>query len=161
MADSFVQLPADGSGKRLRTFALPGGDHVEAVVLADTAGNLTSAPESPQFSALTSVGLASGASIDLDGTAITTGKTGQLMLATVSASVPLKAVFQKVVAGTPTVLAVLFTTDARLSEMFVPPLKSWVEVAGGATSRFRVTLTNQDTLDAADVYVSLFWDEVV
>lgn len=159
MPDGFIQLPVDGAGKKLRTFVLPSGEHAEAIVLVDHNGDLVSSPESPQSSALTSANLAAGASVDLDATAITTGKTGKLAQIIVAASVPLKAELKTVAAGVPTTRAVLFTTDADLTRIWEVPA-GYYSLVGGATSRFRLTVTNLDTVDAADVYASVLWDEI-
>jgi hypothetical protein len=158
--DGFLQIPADSVGKKLRTLVLPDGEHAEAIVVVDAAGNLVSSPESPKASTLTSANLAAGASITLQAAAITTATTGQLISVLVAASVPLKAEIQSVSSGTPTTRAVLFTTDARLTADWTAPHKDWFQVAGGATSRYQVILTNQDNIDTADVYCTIFWDEV-
>jgi len=160
VADGYIQLPADQAGKKLRTYVLPNGDHAEGVFLVDDQGNFVSSPESPQASYLTSASLAAGASVTLDATAVTTAKTGQLQAILVGASVPLKAEIRTVLAGTPTTRGVVFTTDAKLTELFEPPDKHWYQLAGGATTFYRVTITNLDNVDAADVYATIWWDEV-
>lgn len=157
MADGFVQLPPDSTGKKLRTLDL-GTDQVEYVILADVAGNAF--PESPKLSTLTSANLAAGASVSLDATAVTNATTGKLVAVTVSASVPLKAELRTVVSGTPTTRAVVFTTDAQLTYPWTPPHPNFITLAGNGVNLFRVTLTNQDNVDAADVYAAVYWDEV-
>ncbi len=160
MADGFIQVPTDSTGKKLRTFVLPGGDHAEAVYLVDPNGDFAQAPESPQLAITTSASLAAGASVNLETGDITTGTTGKLEQVTIAASVPLKAEIATVVAGTPTFRDVVFTTDGRLTFPWRPPHKNWLTNAGGSTRRFRVRITNQDNADAADVYATFYWDEV-
>ena len=150
MAQSFVQLPSDSTGKKLRTYTLANGDHVEAIDVIDH--------ETPKLSTLSSVALAAGASVDLDATAITTATTGKLRAVTVAASVPLKAEI-KTVDGAAVVRDVVFTSDAMLTFRWTAPDRGYITVVGGAGKLFRVTLTHLDTVDAADVSATIYWTE--
>lgn len=116
------------------------------------------APTSPIFSTVTSSALGAGSSVDLDHTAITGGQTGYLMGADVSSAVPLKVEIKTVNSGTPTTRVVLFTQNGDYLS-WRAPYKSFITQAGGATSRFRVTVTNRDNSQASDVYSTAFWDQ--
>ena len=159
MADGFVQLPPDSTGKKLRLVGpLVDGSYVEVVLLGDINGDQF--PESPKYSTLTSANLAAGASVTLDAAAITNATTGRLIAASVAASVPLKAEVVTVVGGTPTTRDVMFTSDAELSRVWGAPHPNYLRVAGNGANLFRVRLTNLDNSEAADVYATLYWDEV-
>ncbi len=70
MTDSYVQLPPDSTGKKLRLVGpLADGSYVEGVLVTDQAGDAY--PESPQSSYMTSASLAPSATTDLDATLIT------------------------------------------------------------------------------------------
>jgi hypothetical protein len=160
MADGSVQLPPDSSGTKLRVYGpLGDGSYVEGVALADANGDQY--PESPLWSHLTSIALAAGASVSLDSPDVTTGKTGRLVLVRASASVPLKLEIRPVVAGTPGgIIDTLFSSDANLVARWTPPHPNFIRLAGATNSKWRATITNQDNIDAADVYVTHYWDEV-
>lgn len=159
MTEGFIQLPGDGSGKKLHTWTLPNGEHVEGVVLVDGGGDQAFSPESPKHSTPSATNLAAGASVDLDGDAIVSLTRGRLEMVTVGSSIPAKWEIYAVEAGTPTLLATIYTTDTDLSRDWRPPHRNYAGAVGGATSRFRVTATNLDTRDAADVHASIYWDE--
>lgn len=159
VSEGFVQLPGDGAGKKLRTFVLGNGDHAEGVAIVDADGQLAYAPEDPHVAALTTASLAAGASTTLNGVQISSLKSGRLDGVTVAASVPMKAEVYKVASGVPTLIATVFTTEASLTTHWAPPHKAYAAQVGGASCNYRVVITNLDTIDAADVYATIYWDE--
>lgn len=157
MADSFVQLPPNSSGTKLRTRGpLPDGTHLEAILETNTDGDAF--PESPATSHLSSTALAPAASVNLDAAILTSGRVGRLVMVTVAASVPLKAEISEQPSGT--VRAVIFTTEVRLTEHWKTPHPDFIRLAAGGGARFRVRLTNLDISETADVYATCWFDEV-
>lgn len=118
------------------------------------------APGSPQRTSTTSVALGAGGSVDLDSDQITAGTTGKLRQVTITATVPLKAVIKARDGGAETVFDTVFTSETELTFPWIAPHEDWAQQAGGANRNFRATITNQDTIDAADVYATFYWDEV-
>lgn len=182
MANSFIQLPADGAGKKLDTEQLTvgantverqrdriagaGADDLAVVTDGDPSasdhGVVTreAGPLDPQTSHTTSVGVAAGGSADLDSANISPSKTGKLLEVTASASVPIKMTVKKVAEGVETVIATRFGWLGVAT--YRPPHKSFVTVAhdaGAGFDGFRVTIENKDTNQAADVYADFAWDE--
>lgn len=102
---------------------------------------------------LTSVALAAGATVALDGPQIASG-TGKLFEATVSASVALKA---QLGTWNGTVFTVLrtFFVPANTSFTYIPARYDAITMATGATAKFRWSITNNDNTNAADVYASI------
>lgn len=157
MADAYLQLPPDSTGKKLRAFGpLADGSYVEGVLLTDANGD--SFPEDPVVSALTSLALAAGASVDLDATLITTGRLGRLAAVTVAASVPLKAQIRTMPGAT--IVDTVFTSEVDLTHRWTTPHPNFVTQDGGGGGRFRITITNLDTIDPGDVYATAYFDEV-
>lgn len=102
---------------------------------------------------LTSASLAAGASIELDGTQITSG-TGMLYEATVSSSVALKAQLGTW-DGTTFVVKRTFFVQANESLLYEPSRYDAIKLATGTTANFRWLITNNDNVLAADVYASI------
>ena len=150
MAESFVRLPADSTGKQLKTWELPDGTHVEIVDIA---------PDEPSIETFTTASVAAGASTTFTTSAIAAATTGRLAGVDVAASVPIRVEILTVAAGVPTSRVVTFR-DRFDGRPWRPPHPRYVEQSGGATNHFRVTVTNLDTVDAADVYTTIYWDEV-
>lgn len=109
--------------------------------------------------AVSSVNLASGASVTLDGASITDAVEGRFKQITVSSSVRVKAVIESFDGTTATTLAVIFV-DANEFGVWSPG--GIVAQTGnpGGTALFRVTLTNMDNFFAADVYATIEHEEV-
>lgn len=158
MAEGFIQVPVDGAGKQLKTWILPDGKHAEAVVLVDPEGNLESAPESPQSSALETVDLAAAASADLDAALITSGKLAKLAGVTVGGSVAARWDIFAVSGGT-TRLDTVFTGHGMLSATWTPPHRNFTVLLGTGSSRFRVRVTNLDTTETTDFVATVYFDE--
>lgn len=102
---------------------------------------------------LTSVALAAGATITLDGVQIATG-VGKLFEATVSSSVALKAQLGTF-DGTTFVVKRTFFVPANTTLLYVPTRYDAITLATGATAKFRWSITNNDNTNAADVYASV------
>jgi hypothetical protein len=131
----------------------PGTDHALVVKPLDAVN--------PIRDYVTSSALAAGGSVDLDGTAISSGATGKVERIYVASSVPCKWVLKMRDGAVEVVIGVLFTTAARLSERWEPPSKHFDTLAYvGGDENFRVTATNNDQQNAADVYATMYWDEV-
>lgn len=185
MADAFIQLPTDGSGKRLDAESLTvaaalvhrermqiAGDTdvgIAKVLNTDPAATdyalvaRLAALKSPATSVLTSAALAAGASVDLDGATIPAATTGKLLAATLASSVACKWII-KTRDG-----AVLVTIDTVFSgglphkpvfTWFTPNMDFATLAGAGVDENFRVTVTNLDDSRPADVYATLFWNEL-
>lgn len=102
---------------------------------------------------LTSVALAAGATITLDGVQIASG-VGKLFEATVCSSVALKAQLGTW-DGTTFVVKRTFFVQANTTFEYVPTRYDAITMATGATAKFRWSITNNDNTNAADVYASI------
>lgn len=102
---------------------------------------------------LTSVGLAAGATVVLDGPQIASG-VGKLFEATVSSSVALKAQLGTF-DGTTFVVKRTFFVPANTTFEYLPQRFDAITLATGATAKFRWSITNNDNANAADVYASI------
>ena len=117
----------------------------------------------PKTAFATSAAVASGASVDLDSSQISSGKTGELVAVLVCASVALKAelktVLNAVASGTK---AVIFAKAGETTPWNVPSKKFFKQAqdAGAGFDGFRLTITNLDTTEVADVYATFLYDEV-
>ena len=102
---------------------------------------------------LTSVALAAGATITLDGAQIASG-IGKLFEASVSSSVALKAQLGTWDGTTFTVKRTFFV-PANGTILYEPSRYDAITMATGATAKFRWSITNNDNTNAADVYASI------
>lgn len=102
---------------------------------------------------LTSVALAAGATITLDGAQIASG-VGKLFEATVSSSVALKAQLGTF-DGATFVVKRTFFVPANTTFTYVPTRYDAITLATGAIAKFRWSITNNDNTNAADVYASI------
>ena len=102
---------------------------------------------------LTSVALAAGATVTLDGVQIASG-VGKLFEATVSSSVALKAQLGTW-DGTTFVVKRTFFVPANSSLLFEPSRYDAITFPTGTTAKFRWSITNNDNANAADVYASI------
>lgn len=104
----------------------------------------------------TSTALASGATATLDSANVTSG-TGHLTEATVSSSVALKAQIGTW-DGTTFIVFRTFFCPANGSITYTPSRSDAITKATGATAKFRWSITNNDNINAADVYASTtYW----
>lgn len=183
MADAFVQLPPDGAGKRLDAEDLTVSAllvhrermQIAGAIAAAIAGVLNTDPTGSEYAILsrlidsnnplisdaTSVSVAAGASVDLDSTQLSSGVTGKLLGLIVTASVPFKAELKTVLNGVPTSKVTYFSSDRKWD--WRSPARDFISVTQSATpglDAFRVTVTNLDTSEAADLYATFFYDEV-
>lgn len=153
MADG-VQLPLTGSGDVTVKVATDDGGvsfgHVQLIGFA---------VQSPQDEILAQVNLSAGSNVDLTTADITSGKIGRLLGCDVGASVPLRCDIQ-VVNGARTTRTTVYTNPGETLPWRVPFGGRFIELAGGASKGFGVSITNLDVAEAADVRAILFWDEV-
>jgi len=129
-------------------------------LLVTTAASVTV----PKTDSLTSAALAASATVTVQGTQVASGKTGKVMGFTASSSVPCKVELHTVLNnGAGVIKVVLFTSAANPSVTYNPPDKGFITQAESVTAGFdgfAVKWTNLDTVLAADVYATVFWDEV-
>lgn len=102
---------------------------------------------------LTSVALAAGATVVLDGPQIASG-VGKLFEATASSSVAIKAQLGTF-DGTTFVVRRTFFVPANTSFSYIPARFDAITMATAATAKFRWSITNNDNVNAADVYASI------
>ena len=102
---------------------------------------------------LTSVALAAGATVTLDGVQIASG-VGKLFEATVSSSVALKAQLGTW-DGTTFIVKRSFFVPANTTLLYEPSRYDAITMATGTTAKFRWSITNNDNANAADVYASI------
>ena len=117
------------------------------------SGGGSDTPTSPVNNYDTSSAIAAGASDDHD-TADLGGTTRKVAKVIFGATVPLKAELKSVINGTPTTIAVGFSPAGGMGEL-VPSHRDYWSVAFSANAGFdgfRLTRTNLDGSDAADVY---------
>ena len=108
---------------------------------------------------LTSASLAAGASANLDSANIAAGLTGKLLEITAASTARLKVEVKRV-EGTTTTSRV-FMTATNSNVIYVPRDRDAITVAGAASGRnFRVTITNLDNNQSADVYASITYETV-
>lgn len=126
--------------------------HLQVDVLSG-AGSDT--PTGPTASNTTSAALAAGSSVDLSTDDL--AETENLSMATVTSSVPFKAILKSIENGASTTIAVMFGRAGE-TVVFTPPHRSYISVAAtGGTDTFTWSVTNMDTSEAADVYASFFY----
>lgn len=128
------------------------------------SGGEEDVPTFPVTDPKTSANLAAGASVNLDSVVIPNAKTGKCSQVTLSSSVACKWELKKSTAGVDTTLDVIFTsgnTGNAPSHEWEPPHRDYASLAGnGVNTFFRVTATNLDAHNAANVYATFFFDEV-
>jgi hypothetical protein len=117
--------------------------------------------KSPQQTYLTTASVAAGSSTTLDSNNISNTKTGKLLGLVVSSSVPIKVEVRLVNNGVATSnKMVKFCFDGGWD--WISPGKDFISVPGNSNpgnNNFRVIITNLDILNAADVFVTFFWNE--
>ena len=157
MPASYIQLPADSTGKKLAARQLViGADTVQRqhVELGMTA---------PQVTSVTSASLAAGASATLDSAQLTANMTGRLWGVRVVCAALFKAEVYTVMNGVPSAIKGLGISHGGHWE-FRPPHPSFLTVPASATAGldgFRVLVTNLGVVDASDVSCLFFFDEEV
>ena len=186
MSNSWIGLPPDSTGKKLdaeelsvssitvqrERLQLAGilADQIAAILGADPAGDaygLVVRPVtvvSPATSVLSSTDLAAGTSVLLDGAVIPSAKVGKLIQVTVASTVACKWVIQTRDGVTIVTVDTIMTSGlagGKPSEIWRAPNKDFTQLIGaGIDENFRVTVTNLDGRNAANAYVTLYWDEV-
>lgn len=117
---------------------------------------------SPTVAHDSGLAVAAGSSADLDSAQITSSLTGKLVALLVSASVPTKAELKTVLNGSESAVLMTMFSKAGQNAMIVLPNKDFVTQIHSATAGFdgfRVTVTNLDNENAADLYATFFYDE--
>lgn len=117
---------------------------------------------SPTIAFATSSNLADGGMTDLDSSQIGSGLTGKLVAILLTASVPVKGELKTVLNGIESSIILVMFAKAGESVLLYLPNKDFVTQAEDATAGldgFRVSVTNLDNENAADVYATFFYDE--
>jgi hypothetical protein len=174
MSDSFIQVPVDAGGKKVDTETLTVGVNtiqrqrvqVTGAAATDIARVNASEGLSTSLSVLsanrthaTSASVAAGGQADLDATQIGSGLTGKLIQVVIASSVPFKAELKTVLNASASGTLVTWIghqVDCTFAS------KKFITVAhnaGAGIDTFRMTITNLDTVSAADVYATFFYDE--
>lgn len=118
--------------------------------------------QSPQVSHATVAALAAGGSTDLDSAQITSGATGKLIAILLWSSVACKGQVQTVLNGAASSNKAVFGCLAGIPSWLTLPSREFITQVEDATAGldgFRVRVTNLETSQAADVYVTFFYDE--
>ncbi len=116
----------------------------------------------PTVTAVVGSALAAGGSTDLDSAQISSGLTGKLVAVLMTASVSLKGELKTVLNGIESGVLMTFFSRAGESLPLNMPNKDFFTQAEDVTAGldgFRVTVTNLDTTQAADAYITYFYDE--
>lgn len=134
-------------------------EDLEGARLPVKVGSFTS---SPQRNAVSVLSLAAGGSSNLDSNQISVNKTGQLMGISLCSSVFVKGNLRTVLNGAESGVLHVFFSCPGLSFLERFPDKRFITQVYSATSGFdgfRVQVINLDPSQAADVYVTFFYDE--
>lgn len=153
MAEDFILL--DDAKVRTRTRTVDGElVHEEVNQIVDEG--------EPVRDSLSSSALAAGASVDLNGTAIASGKTGKLRRVILASTAGLVKWIIKLRDGaTETNVGVAFTSQQEPTFAWESPQDSEDNLPyGDGNENFRVTATNLDQENGADVYATIYWAEV-
>jgi hypothetical protein len=155
MADSFIRVPPDSTGKLI--------DARQVVIGANTVQRqrFEDAITSPQITYVTSASLLPGASVTLDSAQLTAAMTGRLWGVDVICAAAFKAEVYTVANGTPSTIKGLGITNVGYWP-FRPPNPAFISVPYSATAGldgFRVIITNLGVLDDSDCYVIFYYDE--
>ena len=116
----------------------------------------------PTTSEDSSTNLAVATPTDLDSAQINSGLTGKLVAVLMSASVPLKGELKTVLNGVESSTILTMFSIAGGNGMLLMPNKDFITQVEDATpglDGFRLTVTNLDNENAADVYATFFYDE--
>ncbi len=117
---------------------------------------------SPMTSFAMSSSLADGGITDLDSSQIGSGLTGKLVAVLLTASVPVKGELKTVLNGIESSVILVMFAMAGESVLLSLPNKDFVTQAEDVTAGldgFRLSVTNLDNENAADVYATFFYDE--
>jgi hypothetical protein len=117
---------------------------------------------SPKTSFATSANLAAAGFTDLDSAQIGSGLTGKLVAVLMTASVPLKGELKTVLNGVESSIILPIFSNAGQNAILNLPNKEFITQIESVTAGFdgfRLTVTNLDNENAADVYAVFFYDE--
>ena len=185
MADSYIQLPADSTGKKVDTFELTvgantvhrGGYRITGE-LADEVASVSnaiagateygmavrlappfSAYADPQTSHVKSVALAPGGVTRLESGQVSAGKTGYPIAFVLSSTVPWQAQLQLATDGTYSADQMVWTSeDPTLPEIPRGVFTVTYSAVVGLDG-WSIRVTNQGHA-TADFYGTFFWDEI-
>ena len=109
-----------------------------------------------------SVAVAAGSSADVDSDQITSAKTGKLVSILPAATVPTKVELKTVTNGIASAVLATIFRNAFDAIQWNMPSKEFYTIAESATAGFdgfRLTITNLDQTQAADLYGNFIYDE--
>lgn len=118
---------------------------------------------SAQTAHAVAVSVAAGSSADLDSNQITSTKTGKLISILPASTVPIKVELKTVLNDVASAVLATIFRNAFDSTPWNMPSKEFFTIAESATAGFdgfRLTITNLDQTQAADLYAVFLWDEV-
>jgi hypothetical protein len=155
MADSYIQVPPDSTGKK--------ADARQIVIGANTVQRqrMEWGITAPLLTYVTSASLAAGSTATLDSTQLTSAMTGRLWGVSVACATSFKAEVFTVANGTPST-----TKGIGISHVghwnFTVPNPGFITVPYSVTAGldgFRVIVTNLDVSEASDCYCVFYYDE--
>lgn len=157
-----VEVLADGSVVIEET---PDPDVVEVGIMGPQGprglpgtGGGGSTLEDPHMEALLAANLGPGGNADLDASAITTGKVGQLWGVDCGASVPLRIDVQTINGSRITQTTIY--TEGGETDPWRSPDPKFIVLDGDGSAAFGVSVTNLSAYQQADARVTIYWDEV-
>ena len=173
MADDIV-LNSGAGGATIATDQI-GTKHYQWVKIAfgadEAANKVTSivplpvalGVDSPQVTAGSVAAVAAGLTGDIDSAQITSGKTGKLVSIEFGSTVACKGELKTVLNNVESAVKLRLIRRPGETRPWVSP--NWdfitqVESATAGFDGFRLTVTNLDTSEPADIYATYFYDEV-
>ena len=171
---SFIRVPTDSTGKRVDTCQLDvSGQTVERqrVQLAGDASNavagitlsggvpISAALSAPIYETIIASSVSAGGGTDINSTQIPSGMTGKLIQLLVSGSTAFRADLKTVSNAVESSNVITVVSNGIWD--FKPVSKTLITVAYDISvgfDGFRVTVTNLDTAEPANFYVTFFYD---
>ena len=153
----------DGTNARILKTDASGELQVDVLSVPAPVGSAAGYLTASNGSYHTSASLAAGASVDLSTADLGASGLAVLMGVMVSSSVPLKIELKYGATTGLTTAFVAFTSSAGLvfNWQMMMPSQAFISCVPGAgtTDVFRVSLTNMDNINPADVYATFWWDK--
>ncbi len=154
-------LTVSGQTVHRERIQIAGTVDTELAKVTDLALNVTE--NSPLVAARTTgeaTSVSAGGSSDITGSTIPNNVTGKLMGVNMSSSVAGKYEIKSRDGGVETLIDTIFL-NAYKPYMWKPPHRDFASRAGdGVDTSYRVTVTNLDNSQTADMHATMYWDEV-
>jgi|SRR5215831_10925493 len=114
----------------------------------------------PRSTVLLAPNLSPGSSLTLNADAITSFLTGRLWAVSAQSSVSLRCDVQKVVSAARSNYDIIYKRAGDPGIWFAPDPRFFTAVGvSGGTTFFGVTVYNEAPIGAADIHVTIYWDE--